>query len=73
MHDHFGTPIEEGDTVVVDCIDTNRGAQMWMHRGTVVGFARTRVRVQFPSASGTYNVGPECMKVIAKQGEGVGS
>lgn len=62
--DHFGRPINVGDTVQVDCIDASRGAQQWMHRGTVVGFGRTRVKIEFSSATGVYNVGPECMAVI---------
>ena len=65
MNDHFDTPINVGDTIQVDCIDQARGAQMWMHRGRVVGFARTRVKIEFSSASGVYNVGPECLRVVA--------
>jgi hypothetical protein len=62
--DDRGNPIEVGDTVQVLYIDRDRGAELWMHRGKVVGFGRTRVRVQFPSRAKPSSVGPECLRVI---------
>lgn len=65
MTDDKGTPIEVGNTVQVLYIDRGRGAEMFMHRGVVVGFGRTRVTIQFPSRNKHYNVGPECLRVVA--------
>lgn len=62
--DDRGTPIRVGDTVHVLYIDVDRGAQMWMHRGEVVGFGRTRVRVKFPSRTNAQTVGSECLRVV---------
>lgn len=64
FRDQRGDLIEVGDEVCVTYIDPDAGAQMWMHRGTVVGFARTRVVIQFPSREGTSNVSPRCLRVI---------
>lgn len=62
--DDKGTPFQVGDEVVLLYIDRDRGAEMWMHKGTVVGFGRTRLRVQFPSRTEPSAVGPECMRVV---------
>lgn len=65
MNDDKGNVIEVGSTVQVLYIDQGRGAEMWMHRGEVVGFGRTRVKVQFPSRGEPQSIGPECLRVIA--------
>lgn len=64
MNDDRGNAITVGDTVQVLYIDRDRGAEMWMHRGTVTGMGRTRVRISFPARCGTYAVGPECLRVV---------
>lgn len=64
MKDNKGTVICIGDEVMVLYIDRDRGAQMWMGRGEVVGFGRTRVRVQFPERTEPQSVGPECLRVV---------
>ena len=65
MTDDKGNAIEVGSTVQVLYIDRGRGAEMWMHRGEVVGFGRTRVKVQFPSRTDPQPVGNECLRVVA--------
>ena len=67
MTDDKGRPINLGDTVQVLFINTDRGAQVWMHRGVVVGFGRTRVQVQFPSRGKPQSVGNECLRVVDPQ------
>jgi hypothetical protein len=62
--DDKGTPLNIGDEVVMTCINRDRGAEMWMWRGTVVGFGRTRVKVQFPSRTDPQSVGGECLRVV---------
>lgn len=56
--------IQVGVTVHVDYIDRGRGAEMWMDKGTVIGFAQTRVLIDFPSRVGACAVGPECLTVV---------
>lgn len=63
--DDKGNNITIGCTVQVLYIDRGRGAEMWMHRGEVVGFGRNRVRVQFPSRGKAQAVGAECLRVVA--------
>lgn len=65
MTDDKGRHINVGDEVVVTYINTDRGAQVWMHRGEVVGFGRTRVLVRFPSRGKPQPVGHECLRVVA--------
>lgn len=65
MTDDRGNPIQVGDEIVTTCIDRDRGAEMWMHKGTVVGFGRTRVKVQFPSRTDVSSVGGECLRVCS--------
>ena len=65
MTDDRGNAINVGDEVVTVCINRDRGAEMWMHKGKVVGFGRTRVRVQFPSRGEPQAVGGECLRVVA--------
>lgn len=64
MVDDRHTPISIGDTVKVLYIDTDRGAEMWMDTGRVVGFGRTRVKIQFPSRTQPKSVGSECLRVV---------
>lgn len=64
MVDDRQQPIAVGDEVAVMFIDRDRGAEMWMGRGRVVGFGRTRVQVRFPGRSNPQPVGPECLRVI---------
>ncbi|HLU31392.1 MAG TPA: hypothetical protein VK088_06490 [Acidimicrobiia bacterium] len=64
MRDHRGTVICIGDEVMVLYIDRDRGAEMWMDRGEVVGFGRTRVKVQFSARTEPQSVGPECLRVV---------
>lgn len=65
--DDRGRIIEVGDTVQVLYVDRDRGAELWMHRGEVVGFGRTRVQVRFPCRVEPYNtVGAECLRVVAR-------
>lgn len=66
MLDDRGSEIQVGDIVQVLYVDSDRGAQQWMHRGQVVGFGRTRVQVQFPSRGDPSTVGNECLRVIEK-------
>lgn len=66
MTDDRGTEIRLGDEVCVTYINRDRGAEMWMHRGTVVSFGRTRVRVKFPSRGEAQAVGNECLRVVEK-------
>lgn len=63
MTDDRGNEIRVGDTVVLTQLDSDRGAYTFMHKGVVVGFGRTRVRVQFPSRSVVDTVGGECLRV----------
>jgi hypothetical protein len=65
MNDDKGNEIREGDTVQVLYVDRDRGAELWMHRGTVVGFGRTRVKVKFPSRGEPQTVGSECLRVVS--------
>jgi hypothetical protein len=67
MTDARGTTICTGDIVQVLYIDTDRGAHVWMHRGEVVGFGRTRVRLMFPSRGSVQTVGPECLRVVGSR------
>jgi hypothetical protein len=62
--DGFGVTINLADTVVVNYIDRGRGAEMWMDKGTVVGFNRTRVLIKFPSRTEPQAVGGECLRVV---------
>lgn len=62
--DDKGRPLIVGQTVQVLYINRDRGAEMWMHRGMVVGFGRTRVKVHFPSRAWPQSVGPECLRVV---------
>lgn len=62
--DTRGVTINVGDTVHVGYVDRGRGAEMWMDKGTVVGFGRTRVVVQFPSRTKPVRVGAECLRVL---------
>jgi hypothetical protein len=62
--DDRGRVINLGDEVVVTYINRDRGAEMWMHRGEVVGFGRTRVKVQFPSRGEPQAVGAEVLRVV---------
>lgn len=64
MTDDRGNEIKVGDTVVLTQRDSDRGAYNWMWKGTVVGFGRTRVRVQFPSRTDVSTVGGECLRVV---------
>jgi hypothetical protein len=64
MMDDKGNAIVVGSTVQVLYVDRGRGAELWMHRGEVVGFGRTRVKVQFPSRGTPQAIGPECLRVI---------
>jgi hypothetical protein len=61
--DDRGNEIHIGDEVQVLYIDRDRGAEMWMTRGKVIGFGRTRVKIQFPAKNPPYTVGPECLRV----------
>lgn len=45
LRDDRGTDLSVGDRVVQTAVDD--GAPAWATRGTVVGFGRTRVRVQW--------------------------
>jgi hypothetical protein len=65
MKDDRDNTIAIGDTVHVLYVDRDRGAELWMHRGVVVGFGRTRVRVQFPSRALPQSVGNECLRVVS--------
>lgn len=65
MVDDKGRSIEVGSTVQVLYVDRGRGAELWMHRGEVVGFGRSRVKVRFPSRGNPQAVGPECLRVVA--------
>lgn len=64
MRDDRGAVICIGDEVQVLYIDRGRGAEMWMYRGEVVGFGRTRVKVQFAARTEPQSVGPECLRVV---------
>lgn len=68
MNDDRGNAIRTGDIVHVLYTDRDRGAELWMHQGTVVGFGRTRVRVQFPARNLPCTVGPECLRVVRSAG-----
>lgn len=65
VKDDRGREFQVGDEVVVLYIDRDRGAEMWMHKGHVVGFGRTRVRVKFPSRGEPQAVGGECLRVVS--------
>lgn len=65
MEDDRGQLLQLGDDVQVLYIDRDRGAEMWMHRGVVVGFGRTRVQVRFPSRDKPQPVGAECLRRVA--------
>lgn len=64
FRDDRGQPISVGDMVCLVFRDSDRGAYGWMEKGTVVGFGRTRVRVQFPSRTDISTVGGECLRVV---------
>lgn len=64
MLDDRTATIHLGDTVQVLYVNRDRGAELFMHRGVVVGFGRTRVQIQFPSRNKVYAVGPECLRVV---------
>jgi hypothetical protein len=49
MCDKFGSPLAAGDRVVAVCVDD--GAPGWAHFGVIVGFGRTRVRVEWDTWS----------------------
>lgn len=66
MSDDRGRALQVGDEVQVTYIDRGRGAEMWMHRGTVVGFGRTRVFVRFPSRGTPQRVGAECLRIVSR-------
>lgn len=66
MTDDRGNVLQEGDKVQVLYIDRSRGAEMWMHRGVVVGFGRTRVQVKFPSRGTPLSVGAECLRRVGR-------
>lgn len=63
MTDDRGNAILVGNTVCVLYRDSDRGAYGWMWKGKVVGYGRTRVKVQFPSRNDVSSVGPECLRV----------
>jgi len=66
MNDDRGRAIEVGDEIAVMYINRDRGAEMWMDRGKVVGFGRTRLAVRFPSRNGISKVGPECVRIVSR-------
>lgn len=65
--DDVGNEIRIGDSVKVTAIDSGRGAILGLtgNPGKVVGFGRTRVRIDFPSRTGVDNVGSELLHVTA--------
>jgi len=63
-NDDRGQRLDVGDTVAVVHIDRDHGAHLWMDRGTVVGFARTRVRVLFPSRTKAQAVAPTALRKV---------
>lgn len=63
MNDDRNRPIHVGDTVYVVHVDRDRGAELWMGHGVVVGFGRTRVRVRFPSRTNPCAVGNEALRI----------
>lgn len=62
--DSRGKPLQVGQRVKVMYIDRDRGAELWMDQGMVVGFGRTRVNVRFPSRTLPQAVGNECLQVV---------
>lgn len=68
--DDRGAAITEGAEVQVLYVDRTRGAELWMHRGTVVGFTRNRVAIRFPARNKPRTVGNECLRVIAAVEDG---
>lgn len=75
--DKFGAPLSAGDRVVAVCIDD--GAPGWAHQGTVAGFGRTRVKVEWdgwsyePLASGRrqapHSPPPSALRRISPAGQ----
>ena len=64
MVDDRNNPLAVGDNVKVLYINRDRGAELWMDTGIVVGFGRTRVKVRFPSRNLPQTVGSECLRKI---------
>jgi len=62
--DEVGNVIRVGDRVKVTCIDTNRGAYMWMDEAEAVGLGRTRVKLRFATHAIDCAVGNETLKVV---------
>lgn len=66
MNDDRGNELQVGDEVQVLYVDRDRGAELWMHRGKVVGFGRSRARVHFTERTlPFYTVGPEALRVVS--------
>lgn len=64
MNDDRGREVKVGDSVAVLFINRDRGAEMWMGTGRVVGIGRTRLAIQFPSRNGISTVGSECVRIV---------
>jgi len=64
LRDEVGNVIRLGDRVRVTCIDTSRGAHMWMNEATVVGLGRTRVMLRFATHAVDCAVGSETLRVV---------
>lgn len=66
MNDMRGNPIEVGDTVLVVGYGLG-GAEQWMETGKVVGFGRTRVRIDFTSDIRPYiAVHPDYLRIVER-------
>lgn len=66
-NDDQGKTINVGDSVIATYLNADRGAFLYATGtpGRVVGFGRTRVRVQFGHRNRVDTIGAECLRVVA--------